>query len=364
MASQDNPWVPFNLLHLPDPSRDPGRGVDHSNPPAGPRNPFSFMTGPAAAAAAAAAASSWAGWGPDGDQGPFGRRRHRHHHHHHHHGFRNRGGFGRRPNDRDPFRAAGDDVDGDAAAMEGLAATDETDTNVPDPAEVTPDEDDDDDDGDGGGGGGSVPPPPPPPQQQQQQQQQPPRRLDPFCRRRGPRHNDDFTATSLPTLLRNLMNSPMLQSPSRDQPTQRPNPSSTTSAAEADADAGDMMNFTPPVDVYSTATAYIVHMSLPGARKSDVGVDWDPHRASLRVAGVLHRPGDESDLAALVSAERRVGFFDRSVPLPPLDTAAPADADVAVDAAAITAKMEHGILVVVVPKLEKEKAQVRRVEIE
>jgi len=144
----------------------------------------------------------------------------------------------------------------------------------------------------------------------------------------------------------------------------------------AGADSNNMNNngdesfsssFTPPVDVFNTTVAYVVHVALPGARKEDLGVTWNPDRGTLDIAGVVHRPGDEFFLETLASAERRVGLFERSVALPP---AAAGDSNNAhreeavVDADNITARMEDGVLVVVVPKIEKEWTEIRKVDIE
>ncbi|PHH73132.1 hypothetical protein CDD80_4016 [Ophiocordyceps camponoti-rufipedis] len=141
--------------------------------------------------------------------------------------------------------------------------------------------------------------------------------------------------------MRNILNNPFFQPPRNN----------------------DASSFTPPIDVFSNPSAFTIHVALPGASKSDIGLDWDPQRSSLRIAGVVHRPGDEAFVATLVSSERAVGVFDRQVPLPPRGTGA-ADEGVVVDDAAITARMEHGILVVVVPKVAKERAEVRRVVID
>jgi len=68
----------------------------------------------------------------------------------------------------------------------------------------------------------------------------------------------------------------------------------------------------------------------------------------------------------LVSGERRVGLFERKVQLPPFGGVA-RDAEgekEEVDADHITARMEDGILIVVVPKVEKEWTEVRKVDIE
>ncbi len=130
--------------------------------------------------------------------------------------------------------------------------------------------------------------------------------------------------------------------------------------------------FVPPVDVFRTDRAFVLHMALPGARKEDISVDWNADRSVLSVAGIVHRPGDEAFQSGLLKAERSFGLFRRDVPLPPLGgyEADPSAAlekdggDDVVDAVGITAKMEDGVLVVFVPKVEKEWTEVRRVDIE
>jgi len=117
--------------------------------------------------------------------------------------------------------------------------------------------------------------------------------------------------------------------------------------------------FTPPVDVFSTPSAYILHVALPGAKKEDVGVNWDAEKGVLNVAGVVYRKGDEEFLKTLSQSERKVGVFDRSVKLPPGEAEKEE-----VDGDMITAKLEDGVLVVTVPKLEKEWTDVKRVSIQ
>ncbi|KAI1750904.1 HSP20-like chaperone [Xylaria castorea] len=116
--------------------------------------------------------------------------------------------------------------------------------------------------------------------------------------------------------------------------------------------------FTPPVDVFSVEKSYILHVALPGATKEDIGVSWDGDK--VNITGVVHRPGDEEFLGALVSSERKVGMFERSVKLPPPGSSDNED----VDGYGITAKMENGILIVTVPKVEKDWTEVHKVEIE
>jgi len=118
-------------------------------------------------------------------------------------------------------------------------------------------------------------------------------------------------------------------------------------------------SFTPPIDTFSTPTAYILHVALPGAKKEDVGVNWDAEKGVLNLAGVVYRQGDEDFLKTLSQSERKVGVFERTVKLPPGN-----EEKEEVDGDAITAKLEDGILVVTVPKVEKEWTEVKRVDIE
>ncbi|KAE8442686.1 hypothetical protein EG329_002931 [Mollisiaceae sp. DMI_Dod_QoI] len=118
-------------------------------------------------------------------------------------------------------------------------------------------------------------------------------------------------------------------------------------------------SFVPPIDVFSTETAYILHIALPGAKKEDVGVNFDGDKGVLNIAGIIYRQGDEEFLKTLTQSERKVGVFDRSVKLPPGN-----EEKEEVDGDAITAKLEDGVLVVTVPKVEKDWTEVKKVDIE
>ncbi|EHL03652.1 putative Heat shock protein 16 [Glarea lozoyensis 74030] len=120
----------------------------------------------------------------------------------------------------------------------------------------------------------------------------------------------------------------------------------------------DVNSFVPPVDVFSTERAYVLHIALPGAKKEDVGVHWDEDKGVLNIAGVVYRQGDEEFLQTLAQSERKVGVFERIVKLPPGDAEKEE-----VDGAMITAKLEDGVLVVTVPKVEKEWTEVKKVDI-
>ncbi|KAK4631960.1 hypothetical protein CLAFUW4_02592 [Fulvia fulva] len=117
-------------------------------------------------------------------------------------------------------------------------------------------------------------------------------------------------------------------------------------------------DFKPDVDVFDTTAAFIVHVSLPGAKKEDVGVNWDAEKSELSVAGVVYRPGDEELLKMLALDERRVGAFERKIRLG--SRANPAQVDVE----GMTARLEDGVLRVEVPRMEEGFVEVKKVDIE
>ena len=123
-----------------------------------------------------------------------------------------------------------------------------------------------------------------------------------------------------------------------------------------DADAEN--TFIPPVDIFSTSQAFVLHVALPGAKKEDVGVNWDAEKGLLNLAGVVYRQGDEEFLKTLSKSERKVGVFERTVKLPPGEAEKEE-----IDGDAISAKLEDGVLVVTVPKVEKEWTEVKKIDI-
>ena len=117
-------------------------------------------------------------------------------------------------------------------------------------------------------------------------------------------------------------------------------------------------DFTPDVDVFDTAESFVIHVSLPGAKKEDVGVNWDAEKSELNIAGVVYRPGDEELLKTLALDERKIGAFERKVRLGSRANPAQVDID------AITARMEDGVLRVDVPKLDSGYVEIKKVDIE
>ncbi|RAL12592.1 Hsp20/alpha crystallin family protein [Aspergillus homomorphus CBS 101889] len=116
--------------------------------------------------------------------------------------------------------------------------------------------------------------------------------------------------------------------------------------------------FQPEVDVYDTADAFLIHASLPGAKKDAVEVKWDPRKFELSISGVIERSGDEELLKALALDERRVGAFDRKVRLG--SVAHPVE----LNANEIAAEMENGVLSVRLPKVKPDVVVVTKVDIQ
>jgi HSP20 family protein len=108
------------------------------------------------------------------------------------------------------------------------------------------------------------------------------------------------------------------------------------------------IDFVPKADVFDTPAQYLVHVSLPGGRKEDISVDYDAASSTLRLAGVVYRPGiDESLSESLVLRGRdgEVGVFGREIRLGTPREPAYVDVD------HISASMTDGVLIVVLPKL-------------
>lgn len=313
----------FNFWEYANPHRAPGSGVDHH-----PSAPFPFNShGP------------WAA-------GP----------HHRHHGSR-RGPFGpfnpwwmfddedeeqqtkhRKPKDgkasqQDDQTMTDDAEPSNSRNEKERSATVEED--CPDPAEVTPDEDAFHPPLYGAGSFWA------------------PRgrhgRAGCRGRRRGhSRHHHAGGPPDMPAFIRGFANHPFFR-----------HMGDAASRYRSAAQPSDDNSFSPPTDVFNTTSAYVLHFALPGAKKEDIGVSWDPERNVLRVSGVVHRLGDENFLRALHNGERRVGEFEREIELPPTGVSDKDD----VDEEGITAKMEDGILIVTVPKIEKEWTEIRKVDI-
>ncbi|KAJ5091385.1 hypothetical protein NUU61_006255 [Penicillium alfredii] len=113
----------------------------------------------------------------------------------------------------------------------------------------------------------------------------------------------------------------------------------------------DGVDFVPSVDVFDTPAKYIVHVSLPGAKKEDLSIDYDTEESVLRLAGVVYRPGINEDLHLALAVEERVreiGVFEREVRIGTRKNSAAIIVD------EITANLKDGVLSVALPKVQKD----------
>ena len=115
--------------------------------------------------------------------------------------------------------------------------------------------------------------------------------------------------------------------------------------------SGEETDFQPRTDIFDTAVNYIIHASLPGAKKEDIAVDWDGEHSILRLTGVVHRPEVDEELLKQLTVDgrkRENGVFEKAIRLGTKRDPA------SVDVAGISAKMIDGVLIVKVPKVDKE----------
>jgi HSP20 family protein len=98
-------------------------------------------------------------------------------------------------------------------------------------------------------------------------------------------------------------------------------------------------NFTPAVDLWETAASYELEVALPGLKKENINVEFE--EGVLRVSGERAFK-KENQGHKYHRVENLYGKFKRSFQLPEH-----------VDASAISAQFEDGVLRITVPKVEE-----------
>jgi len=105
----------------------------------------------------------------------------------------------------------------------------------------------------------------------------------------------------------------------------------------------------PPVDIFETSNSIVFEVELPGVDKPDVSISFD--NGMLSISG-LRREAETKD-RAYHRREREAGRFERSFQLP--SSANPEK---------IEARLDKGVLSVVIPKREEAKARTIEVKVE
>ena len=111
--------------------------------------------------------------------------------------------------------------------------------------------------------------------------------------------------------------------------------------------SGALRRWMPPMDLVETEEHFVLRADLPGMGEDDVKIEFED--GTLTVAGerkAEHESGNEG----YYRVERAFGSFSRSLTLPK-----------GIDAEAVTARFDRGVLEVSIPKPEERKP--RRIEI-
>jgi HSP20 family protein len=107
--------------------------------------------------------------------------------------------------------------------------------------------------------------------------------------------------------------------------------------APATEGARDTSVFSPRLDLTETDKAYVIDADLPGVAKSDLKVSVDGQRVTLEAE--VRRDTERKEGETVVHAERIVRKYARNIELPG-----------EVDDANAVAKLENGVLSLVLPK--------------
>jgi len=103
----------------------------------------------------------------------------------------------------------------------------------------------------------------------------------------------------------------------------------------------------PPVDIYETGDAYVLHADLPGLKKEDIEVQVVENQIAIRGTRKREYQAEEKGFSRY---ERAEGRFERSFRIKE-----------GIDASKVEAKFENGVLTVMLPKPET--AKPRQIEV-
>ena len=118
-------------------------------------------------------------------------------------------------------------------------------------------------------------------------------------------------------------------------------------ASQSDTGATSAPAWAPPVDISERKDAYVLTVELPGVKVEDLEIAFQDGLLTIQGERPLTQSSTDEQFHML---ERRYGLFRRSITLP-----------LHVNADAIKASTEDGVLQVVVPKVEE--AKPKRIEV-
>ena len=108
---------------------------------------------------------------------------------------------------------------------------------------------------------------------------------------------------------------------------------------------------TMPVEIHDKKGEYDIRAELPGVKKEDLDIDLNENYLTIRAKKIEEHNEEEKD-GSYKKSEFKYGEFSRNIYLPQ-----------DVDAEHIDATLEHGVLKIKAPKLEKEKDTVKKITV-
>jgi len=112
---------------------------------------------------------------------------------------------------------------------------------------------------------------------------------------------------------------------------------------------GSGADWSPAVDIFHDPDAFILTMDLPGVNKKDIGIHLDADVLTVKGSRKMDKDRKEDDY---IRIEAPYGSFERSFYVP-----------ATVDPARIEAKLENGVLQIVLPVKEETKPKQIQVSI-
>lgn len=109
----------------------------------------------------------------------------------------------------------------------------------------------------------------------------------------------------------------------------------------------DSQTWTPPVDIYETSDAYVLHADLPGLKREEIEVQLVENQITIRGSRKREAQPEEKGFRRY---ERAEGRFERNFRIKD-----------GVDPTKVEAKFENGVLTVTLPKPEE--AKPRQIEV-
>lgn len=114
----------------------------------------------------------------------------------------------------------------------------------------------------------------------------------------------------------------------------------------------------PAVDLYEKKDFYEVAVSVPGVHSDTIKVDYESTKHLLTVSGQVgeltsKEPSEEAEQKNVKWRERWQGRFTRAIPLPH-----------GIQEDAVSARLNNGVLTVILPKIDKSKKRSRRIDVD